>query len=323
MRTPIAFLNGRFLPFAEAALPLHDAGFVSGATVVDNARTFRHQLFRWPDHLTRFRRDCAACYVPLEATDEQLTATAEELVAHNARLLPASGELQLVMFATPGPLGFYLGEATGGPPTLGLATYPLPFRRYRRFFTEGVTLAVAGVQHSDPADLLPPRVKHRSRMFWHLAEKTLHDPTSRFHVPGAVPVVLNQLGIADTAFGCILAVAGDRVIRPVAGTVLESISAKVLSELCGTVGLKCADEPIDFRYFCRPLEPGETKEIIGRVSELLLAGTGFCVAGVQRFAIGEQSREYTWPGAVFRKLLAAWSDLVGVDIAKQFTEISE
>ena len=82
---------------------------MSGATVVDNARTFRHKLFRWPDHLERFRRDCRTCYVPLEATDDQLTATAEELVAHNAAQLPPGGELQLVTFATPGPLGFYLG----------------------------------------------------------------------------------------------------------------------------------------------------------------------------------------------------------------------
>src|SRR5205809_1129545 len=100
-QTPLAYLNGRMVPFAEAALPPHDAGFVSGATVVDNARTFRHKLFRWPDHLDRFRRDCRTCYVPLEAIDEQLTAAAEALVAHNAKLLPPGGALQLVSFATP------------------------------------------------------------------------------------------------------------------------------------------------------------------------------------------------------------------------------
>jgi hypothetical protein len=319
MNTPLAYLNGKFLPFAEAALPLSDAGFVSGATVVDNARTFRHKLFRWPDHLARFRRDCSACYVPLDATDEHLTATAEELIAHNAKLLPPGGELQLVTFATPGPLGFYLGEANNGPPTLGMVTYPLPFARYRRFFTEGVTLAVGGMQHSDPADLLPPRLKHRSRLMWHIAEKTLHDPESRFHAPGAVPVVLNRVGIADTAIGCILAVSGDVVIRTVPGTVLDSISAKVIGELCDVVGLKCADGPLDFRYFCRPLEPDDAKTVVGRTSELLLAGTGFCVAGVKRFVCGKHAREYAWPGPVFGKLLAAWSDLVGVDVAKQFT----
>jgi branched-subunit amino acid aminotransferase/4-amino-4-deoxychorismate lyase len=320
MTAPLAYLNGRFVPFAEVGLPLHDAGFVSGATVVDNARTFRHKLFRWPDHLARFRRDCAACYVPLEASDEQLTATAEELVAHNAKLLPPGGELQLVTFATPGPLGFYLGEANHGPPTLGMVTYPLPLARYRRFFTEGVTLAVAGMQHSDAADLLPPRVKHRSRMFWHVAERTIHDPASRFHTPGAVPVVLNRVGIADTAVGCILAAAGDVVIRPAPGTVLDSISAKVVGELCAAVGLKCVDGPLDFRLYCRPVEADHAQGVVGRASELLLAGTGFCVAGVRRFASGKHARDFAWPGSVFAKLLAAWSDLVGVDIAKQFTE---
>src|SRR5687767_9829313 len=153
MTTPLAYLDGQFVPFAEAGLPLHDAGFVSGATVVDNARTFRHKLFRWDDHLARFKRDCLACYVPLDATDEQLSATAEELVAHNATLLPPGGELQLVTFATPGPLGFYLGEADSGPATLGMVAYPLPFARYRRFFEEGAALAFAGWNPGHPGDL--------------------------------------------------------------------------------------------------------------------------------------------------------------------------
>lgn len=318
MTAPLAYLNGRFVSFAGAALPLHDAGFVSGATVVDNARTFRHTLFRWPDHLARFRRDCAACYVPLEATDEQLTATAEELVAHNAKLLPPGGELQLVTFATPGPLGFYLGDAVNGPPTLGMVTYPLPVARYARFFTEGVTLAVAGMQSSDAADLLPPRVKHRSRLFWHIADKTIRDPASRFHAPGAVPVVLNHDGAADTAIGCVLAVAGGTVIRSVAGSVQDSISAKVVGELCAAAGLKWTEGPLDFRHFCQPVQSGNEQSIIPRVTELLLAGTGFCVAGVTRFACADRAREYGWPGPAVGKLLAAWSDLVGVDVAKQF-----
>src|SRR5580658_5579929 len=110
MPSPLAYLNGQFISFKEAGLPLHDAGFVSGATIVDNSRTFRHKLFRWPDHLARFRRDCETCFVSLEADDEQLTAIAAELTEHNAKLLPPSGELQLVTFATPGPLGLYLGE---------------------------------------------------------------------------------------------------------------------------------------------------------------------------------------------------------------------
>lgn len=318
MNQPLAYLNGRFLPFAQAALPLHDAGFVSGATIVDNARTFRHKLFRWEDHLRRFSGDCAQCYVPLEATYAELNAVAEELVAHNAKLLPPGGELQLVTFATPGPLGFYVGETANGPGTLGMVTYPLPFARYRPFFTDGVTLAVVGVQHNHPDDFLQPRVKHRSRLVWHMAGQVVKDATSKYHVPGAVPVVVNENAVGDTAIGTILAVADGAVFRPEAGTVLDGISAKVVAELCETLGQWCVEGPIDLMSLSHP-DGGEDDTPAGPASEVLLAGTGFCLAGVRRVATGRRHRDSAWPGPVFRRLLAAWSDLVGLDVAAQFT----
>lgn len=344
MNTPLAYLNGRFLPFAEAALPLHDAGFVSGATVVDNARTFRHKLFRWDDHLARLRRDCAACYVPLDATDAQLTTAAEELVSHNAKLLPPGGELQHVTFATPGPLGFYLGESANGPAvaphepvggasrgsgTLGMVTYPLPFRRYRPFFTGGATLAVAGTQHAHYHDLLPPRVKHRSRLHWHIAAHAVKDPASEAYWrltppatdPSVVPVVFDGAGAAaDTAIGAILAVVGDTVIAQDVLHVQDSISVRVVRELCATVGLRSHAATVELGRFARPPLPGEVASGYPQPSELLLAGTGFCVAGVRRFGFRDRCRDYAWPGPVFRRLLAAWSDLVGVDVEKQFLD---
>jgi branched-subunit amino acid aminotransferase/4-amino-4-deoxychorismate lyase len=323
MAEPLVYLNGRFMPFSEAGLALHDAGFVSGATIVDNARTFRHRLFRWPDHLARFRRDCAACYVPLEVSDEQLTAIAEELVARNANLLPPGGELQLVTFATPGPLGFYRGESANSPPTLGMATYPLPFERYRRFFTEGATLAVAGFQASDSADTLPPSVKHRSRLMWHVAQKELRDPGTVFHCddPGAVPVLLSHDGVGDTAIGGILVVSDGGVIAPEVGTVLDSVSVNVVYELCNSLRIPFNWAPLDMRGLVNPdlQRPPEFAAAYARVSEVLLAGTGFCLAGVRRFISMKHSRDYTWPGPVFRRLLGAWSELVGLDIAAQFT----
>ena len=314
MQAPLAYLNGRLLPFSEAALSLHDAGFVSGATIVDNARTFRHKLFRWPDHLARFRSNCEACYIPLEVSDERITAAAEELIANNAKLLPPGGELQLVTFATPGPLGFYRGELANGPPTLGMATYPVPFERYRPFFTEGAVLAVAGFQTSDFADILPPNVKHRSRLGWYIAQNRLIDPKSGFHceVPGAVPVVFSHCGVGDTAIGAILVVSDGVIFRTESGTALESVSMRVVSELCESLGVPFQPEPLDMRGLAY-------STLQNPASEVLLAGTGFCIAGVRRFANGKAFRAYAWPGPVYRRLLAAWSELVGVDIARQFT----
>lgn len=319
MFAPLAYLNGRFLPFAEAGLALHDAGFVSGATIVDNARTFGHKLFRWADHLTRFRRDCEECYIPLERSDVEITAAAEELIAHNAKLLPPGGELQLVTFATPGPLGFYLGGQENGPATLGMATYPLPFSRYRSFFTEGVTLAFAGFQASDSADILSPTVKHRSRLFWHIAERLVRDPSEPTYHPKAVPVVMNLHGVGDTAIGSILVVSGNTVIAADYGSVQNSISTRVVEELCRTCGLEFHTAPLDMRFLARE---SDSRLGLGPVSELLLAGSGFCLASVREFVSLQQSRTYSWPGPVFQRLLAAWNELVGVDIAEQMTHQS-
>ena len=299
--SPLAYLNGRFRPFADAGLPPHDAGFVSGATVVDNARTFRHQLFRWPDHLARFRRDCGTCYVPLEAADEQITAAAEELVSHNAKLLPPGGELQLVTFATPGPLGFYLGEPANGPPTLGMVTYPLPFARYRPFFTEGVTLAVLAARGDDPDLILPPTVKHRSRMFWHVAD---HQARQRTGIPSALALIDRGFShLTETSVANFLAVIDGVVISPPRETILDGISLRVTGELCRALGIPLVYSPV-------------TVWDANKGSEAMLTGTGFCLAGVRRI----DDKLLPWPGPVFRKLLAAWSDLVGVDIEKQFTE---
>src|SRR5437868_1002718 len=104
MPIPLAYLNGRLLPEADARLSFHDAGFVMGATVTDLCRTFRHRLYRWPDHLARFRRSCRATGIYPPVAEEDLTRAAEQLAEHNATLLSPEQDLALVVFATPGPV---------------------------------------------------------------------------------------------------------------------------------------------------------------------------------------------------------------------------
>ena len=84
---PVVYLNGRFLPQAEARLTLHDAGFVFGATATDLCRTFRHAPFRLADHLRRFRRSCSRAEIPQPVSDDDLAGLAHEIVGRNASLL--------------------------------------------------------------------------------------------------------------------------------------------------------------------------------------------------------------------------------------------
>ncbi len=173
MSEALAFFDGQFLPLSQVRLPLHEAGFVIGATVTDLCRTFRHKLYRWNDHLARFRASCQAAEIVPPFSDEEISARAEQLVAHNAALLNATDDLALVLFATPGPVGYYLGEPGGvgdGPVTFGMHTFPLPFARYRSWVERGAALAVPAVRQL-PAECIPPHIKMRSRLHWWLADR--------------------------------------------------------------------------------------------------------------------------------------------------------
>jgi branched-chain amino acid aminotransferase len=305
MATPLVFLNGRFLPFTEAALPLHDAGFVAGATVVDTARTFSGKLFRWPEHLARFRGDCRLCYVPLDVSDEYLTVTAEELVTQNAKLLPPGGELFLVTFATPGPVGYYRGEAGTGPATLGMLTYPVPVARYRPYFREGVTLVGLAGQVTRSRSVLPATVKHRSRMLWHVLD---HKAREQAQSAAALGILLGPgERVLETSVANFLAVIEGVVITPDRKQVLDGISLRVTQELCEQVGLPFVEAPV---------LPAD----LARASEAMLTGTAFGLAGVRQVIHPSLTNplQLEWPGPVFRRLLAAWNQLVGLDLEQHF-----
>src|SRR5262249_25602142 len=206
--------------------------------------------------------------------------------------------------ATPGPLGFYLGEPNNGPPTLGMVTYPLPFARYRRFFTEGVTLAVIGRHEVRAEDILTPMAKHRSRILWHVADHKARDRTGN---PAALALPLGTgCGLTETSVANILAVIDGALTSPPRATILDGISLRVTRELC----LKHRIAFLDGHLWD-----------LSDTSEAMLTGTGFCIAGVREvFTSAREPHRFEWPGPVFKKLLAAWSDLVGVDIEKQFTQ---
>jgi branched-chain amino acid aminotransferase len=321
MSEPLAYLNGQYLPQSQAALTLHDAGFVFGATVTDLARTFRLRPFRLADHIARFRQSCALCQVPLRLDDVRLNEVAERLIEHNGallgkdegiplydgqgrevgRFLPANRELALVLFATPGPIGYYLGQSGGpgdGPPTLGLHTFPLPFARYRPLFAEGARLVVPPTRHV-PTASVDPRAKMRSRMFWWIAEQQAKDIE-----PGASALLLDADGfVTETAAANFLIVHDGTVISPLRSSILGGVSLQVVEELCAELGIPFAELPLTLAE-CQSAD------------EALLSGTAFCVAGVRRL----HGVELPWPGPVWRRLLAAWSERVGVDIAAQILQ---
>jgi branched-chain amino acid aminotransferase len=300
--SPLAYLNGRILPYSEAQLPLHDAGFVMGATIVDTCRTFRHRLFRWSDHLERFHAHCRSCSIALPQ-GVGLTAVADELLIHNAGLVDPEQELMFITFATPGPIPYYLGQPGGagsGPTTVGMHSFPLPLDRYQSYFREGIVLGVPIQRVVNPLGLIAPQVKHRSRFLWWIAD---HAQRRRTDMPPETVALLADAeddSLLETAIGNLLVVKEGTVRTPWSDTVLDGISLQVVKELCGDLAIPFEEETITLDT-CRDAD------------EAMLCGSAFCLAGVRQI----ESHTFPWPGRIFQRLLSKWSEIVGVDIGRQ------
>jgi branched-subunit amino acid aminotransferase/4-amino-4-deoxychorismate lyase len=298
MTEPLAYLNDHFLSQSQAQLSLHDAGFVLGATVTDLCRTFRHRPYRLADHLARFRASCTAAQVPQLLSDSELTALADELLAHNAGLIAPDDDLAVVFFATPGPIGYYLGEPGGpgdGPPTLGIHSFPLPFARYQPLFTAGARLVVPGIRPV-PAESVDPRIKQRSRLHWWLADRE-----ARQESPGASALLSDGEGrLTETAAANFLLVQGGTVLSPPRSSILGGISLRIVEELCAELGIPFVERPLIL-------------DDALAADEALLTSTPYCLAGVSAL----EGHPFCWPGPIFTKLLSTWSERVQVRIDQQ------
>ncbi len=297
MTEPVAYLSGRLLPQSALSLPVYDSGFVLGATVSEQLRTFGGRLFRLEQHLRRLVDSLEVIGVDPGLSLDQFKTTANDLVAKNRPLYDADDDLGLAIFVTPGAYPtFAPPDATG--PTVCLHTYPAPFHRFAHFYGEGDGLAVPEVRQVS-SHSWPRRLKCRSRMHYYLADRQAReiDPKGR-------ALLLDEDGFVTeaTTASLIIVEEGPAIVSPPHAKILPGISVAVVAELAAKLGIPFVE---------RDLLPAD----VAAAEEILLAGTTPCVLPVTRF--NGQPISSPRPGPVFRQLIAAWSELVGVDIVGQ------
>jgi len=299
MTTPIAYLNGRILPIEQAQLHVFDLGVVGGTSVTEMTRTFRHQPFLLDQHLDRFTQSLTSAGIGVTQSQEEFRAICQQVVSENAKLIPADHDLGLTIFATAGQNLTYLGRrdyAAMNRPTLCVHTFPLPFELWADSYDAGLHLVTVKTR-SIPDDVIDPRIKHRSRLHWHLAANE-----ARQTDPLAMAILADhQDQLTETATGNLCVVDGTTVISP-ASHVLAGISREYLAELAQSLGLSFIHAPV-------------TADDLAQAGEAFLTSTPTCALPVTRFnqkPIGSGK-----PGPVYRQLMEAWSKAVGVDIIDQ------
>ena len=67
-----AFVDGRYVPLAEASVPILDRGFVRSDATYDVAHVWKGRFFRLDDHVARFQASMAGLRMVLPYTSREI-----------------------------------------------------------------------------------------------------------------------------------------------------------------------------------------------------------------------------------------------------------
>lgn len=301
-REPVAYLNGELLPAAQARLPLYDAGFVFGATVTEQVRTIRHQLYRLDDHLDRLSRSLRSTRLDPGLRTAQLAAIARDVADHNAALLHPDDDLGLIVFVTPGDYRPYAppGAAARAGATVGVHTFPLPFERWAGKWESGQHLVTPSVRHVPP-QCFDPAVKCRSRMHWHLA-----DQEARLVDPEATALLLDLDGrVTETGSANVFLVERGALVTPTLRNALPGVSRAVVIGLAGRLGVPVAERDFSTHALLNAAEVFTTSTPYGLLPVTRVNGVPVAAGRAGPLTLG---------------LLEAWGREVGLDLRRQILD---
>ena len=292
----IAWSDGRIVPAETLAIPVGDAGFVLGATVTEQLRTFRGRVFLAAEHACRMAGSLAVAGIDLPMPLDEVFEAAAEVAARNHASLDPGDDLGVCVFATPGDLPAQHG-GFAGPPRVMVHSFPLAFRLWARGYSEGIPLVGVAVRQV-PDDCWPLAVKCRSRMHYHLADRE-----AAARVAGGRPLLCHTDGhVSETSTANVVAVIGGRLVTPPPSDSLSGVSLGHVRRLAADAGLSWEERRLSLDE-CQAAD------------ELLLSSTPSCLLPATSLDGRPVGRGR--PGAVFDRLLDAWSRGVGLDIRRQ------
>ena len=293
----VAYFCGEWIPDERLCLPVDDLGFSVGATIVERLRTFGGQVFRLTDHMHRLQRSLEIVGWNSESLTSKIEAAVRDYPVRNADCLADGDDWAIVAFVTPGR------TPTAERPTVCVHGFPLLFHQFAEHFRSGLEAVIVDVRQV-PSNCWPAELKCRSRIHYYMADREAAAKS-----PGARAILLDQDGLVGeaTTANVIAYFADEGLVTPPRDKVLPGVSQQVLFEI--------ADE-LKIPHSERDITPAE----LASADEAYLTSTSICVLPIVR--LDGQPIGKGHPGQTYKRLLSAWSDLVGLDIVTQAEKFS-
>jgi aminodeoxychorismate lyase len=219
------FLNGRFLPAADAFVPLHDRGFLLGDGLFETLRVANGKPFRLAQHLERLARGADFLKIKLPFAPKEIQRLAAELIGQNQ--LPES-VLRVMLSRGSGTRGY--SPKGADQPTFALTLHPLPPVNP----DEPPAWNLITSSFRIPAGDVLASFKTSSKLLNILARAEAEEKGAD------EALLLNTNGeVAETAGGNIFWVYQDKICTvPTGRGVLPGITRAVVLEICQALGFE-------------------------------------------------------------------------------------
>ena len=298
VQRPVCFLNGEYVPFHEACLPVYDLGVMQGASITERLRTFSHDPFGVTEHLQRLRQSLSLVNWTGVPDVNDLETVIETVAAKNTPLIDSQADLSVVVFITAGQSVSESGGLVNmSVPTVCVYSADLPFSRWHEWYTLGVDLILPD-RLQVPARCVDPRIKMRSRLHWMLA-----DQAARQINPAAQALLLDSDGfLTETSSGNLLILKKGILFCPCLEKVLNGITQQQVFEICRSIAI-----PI--------VEADLTENDLLAADEAMLTSSTYCIAPVR--SVDGRSIGAAVPGKITLQLMDKFSELVGLDYVQQ------
>ena len=218
----VVFLNGQFLPVAQAVVPVNDRGFMYGDGLFETLRVVNGKPFRMAQHLERMTRGADFLRIKPPFTPKELEKIAGQLIEQNQ--MP-DAILRVTLTRGPGTRGYTPnGESQ---PTVVMSLHPAPS------LEKTVEWSLVTSSFRIPASDALSSFKTTSKILHVMARAEAAEK-------GADEALLiNTNGeVAEAASGNLFWVYQDKICTtPTGRGVLPGITRAIVLEICQMLGL--------------------------------------------------------------------------------------
>ena len=292
------YISGRMLPEAEAKISIFDSAIMLADTVTESTRTFRHTPFKLKAHIERLYQSRKLTRIDPGMSAEKMLRTTLDVFEANLDNYGPNDDCWIVHNISRG-LAIAGADPTVqvGAATVMIFTQFMDLKPWARFYDEGCH-GVTPVSRMVPSQSLDPRIKNRSRLAYTLAEMEAKQVD-----PAAQSVILDLDGhVAENKGGNIFCISKGVLKTPSTVNCLAGVSRATALELAKKLGIE-TQETVLLPYD------------LATADEMFFTSTPYCIMPSTKFnnlPVGDGK-----VGPITKRLLAAWSELVGMDIAAQ------